>query len=484
MAEVIAAGASLGNTLSDLLLAPDIEPGADPSYQLCKAIYLYHPLGRKMAEAPTILAQSQAREVVVDDAPSDRVVQRFRDVWDSLGCDKHIFNVVRQSRIYGIASIAALVGEEDPAEPMGWEDLASKEVGFNVLDPLNTAGSLVLNQDPNAPDFQKHAGIRVFGKKYHRSREVTLLNEEPIYIAFTSSAFGFVGRSVYQRALFPLKSFVQTMITDDLISLKVGVLVAKVKNAGSIVNQAMKTFVGLKRDVVKEAQVGNVISVGPDEAIESIDMQNLDGPFELARKNILKNIATAADMPAALLENETMVSGFGEGTEDAKNIAKFVDRHRQEIDPVYAWFDRIAMRKAWTEEFYETIRHDFPEEYKDVPYQTAFVRWQNSFKAKWPSLLTEPDSERAKTEKVKLEGVVSVIQVLGAMLDPENKARLVQWAVDEVNESELLFATDLDFDADEFAAYVPPDPFAEGSAGAGEEEKQALRPPRPMRVTG
>jgi len=33
---------------------------------------------------------------------------------------------------------------------------------------------------------------------------------------YTQAAFGFVGRSVYQRPLYPLKSFVQTMITDDL----------------------------------------------------------------------------------------------------------------------------------------------------------------------------------------------------------------------------------------------------------------------------
>ena len=33
------------------------------------------------------------------------------------------------------------------------------------------------------------------------------MNQSPIYIEFTNSAFGFVGRSVYQRRLVPDENF-------------------------------------------------------------------------------------------------------------------------------------------------------------------------------------------------------------------------------------------------------------------------------------
>ena len=41
------------------------------------------------------------------------------------------------------------------------------------------------------------------GQQYHPSRARICLNEMPVYLGYTNSAFGYVGRSVYQRALFP-----------------------------------------------------------------------------------------------------------------------------------------------------------------------------------------------------------------------------------------------------------------------------------------
>ena len=99
-----------------------------------------------------------------------------------------------------------------------------------------------------------------------------MMNEEPIYIHYTSSAFGFVGRSVYQRALFPLKSFIQSMITDDLVTFKAGLLIAKQKPAGSIVSSMMKAAAGIKRTMLQEGATGNVLSIDIDEEIGSIDL--------------------------------------------------------------------------------------------------------------------------------------------------------------------------------------------------------------------
>lgn len=449
-------GSNVGSQLRQLLMADDIEPGSQPSYQLCKAIYLYHPLGQKMVEAPTRLAQSQKREITVAASPGKYVVDAFEAEWKALCADKHIFNLSRQSRIYGVASIAMLIDGVKTSEPLDYMSLPGQTISFNVFDPLNTAGSLVLNQDPNDTDFQKHVGIRVNNEYYHRSREVTLLNEEPIYIAYTASAYGFVGRSVYQRALFPLKTFVQTMITDDMVVRKAGVLVAMIKQAGSVINKTMQMVTGFKRSIVKEAETDNVISIGDGDKIETLDMKNLAEPYQGVRSNVLKNIATAGDLPAQILENETMVSGFGEGTEDAKNIAKFVDRHREELNPAYSWFDLICMHRAWSPEFFDSMQKKFPETYGNRSYKDVFYEWKNSFKAMWPSLLTEPDSEKAKTADVKLKAIIAALEVLLPGLDPENKARLVQWAQDNINELEFLFGSRLELDVDALANFLPP----------------------------
>lgn len=467
---------NLGNALQTLLMADDIEPGDPPSYQTCKAIYTYHPLGAKMAESPISIAQSQKRTITIQNGPEDRCREAFLREWEEVSADKHIFNTMRLARVYGISSVAMLAEGVPPSRPIDYKALKSLKLGFNVVDPLNTAGSLVLNQNPNALDFQKVHGISISGIPYHPSRSVTMMNEDPLYIDYTVSGFGYVGRSVYQRALYPLKSFIQTMVTDDLVSLKAGVIVAKQKMPGSVVNNAMRSILGLKRSIVQEARTGNVISIGLDEFIESIDLKNLDGPVAMARRNIIENIATSAPMPAKLLLQESFAEGFGEGTEDAKYVAGFVDGVRVQMLPLYNFFDKICQYRAWNPEFYKTIQRDFPH-MANVGYTQAFYNWTNSFAAVWPSLLTEPDSEKIKVDDVKLRAIIALLEVLLPALDPENKVRIIEWACDNFNELKLLFGTKLEIDYDALEDYEPPQVTGLGGEdGDDEKEPEAPRP--------
>jgi hypothetical protein len=470
-------GSPLGGPLSTFLTCAEIAPGDEPSYQACKAILQYHPLGAKMARSPVKLAQSQLREVSVQAGPaSDMVREAFEDEWKALNVDAAILNVKAQSRAYGVASVAVVTEDSTPTDrpirPESWPDL---KIAFNVFDPLNTAGSLVLNQNPNAFDFQKATnGVRVMGTNYHPSRVNVVLNEEPIYISYTTSAFGYVGRSVYQRALYPLKSFVQTMLTDDMITRKAGVLISKQESPGSIIDNVMGLIAGVKRGMVRDAVVGNVLSIGVNEEITTLNMQNLDGAYGIARTNVLKNIATSADMPAWFLENETMVAGFGEGTEDAKNIAHYIDGLRTEMGPTYAFFDEIVRRRAWSVAFYERVKKKFPEYVGSKGYAQMYYDWSNSFDAPWPNLLTEPDSEKAKTEDVKLKGVIAAVEAIAPLLDPENKATLLAWAADNLNQNKVMFQTELVLDEDAIRNWQPPTP-PNGEAEPGEPAE-----PKPM----
>jgi hypothetical protein len=278
------------------------------------------------------------------------------------------------------------------------------------------------------------------------------MNEDPIYIDFTSSAFGFVGRSVYQRALFPLKSFIQSMITDDMVVRKVGVLIAKQKSPSSIIDNVMLKMAGFKRAILKEAQTDNVVSIGVDEDVESLNLQNLEAPFTTARRNIIENIASAAPMPAKILLEETFAEGFGEGTEDAKYVARYIDRERIECKSLYDYFDQIVMYRAWNPDFYKIIQEKYSQ-YKDVPYNVAFYRWRNSFKAEWPSLLKEPPSEEIRVEDVKYRALIAAVEVLAPLADPVNKARLMQFLADNMNENKLLFPNPLELDLDELESH-------------------------------
>jgi hypothetical protein len=429
----------LGAGLQQILYADDLLPGDAPDYQLCKSLWLYHPLGGRMAESPIKLAQSQDREISVPDGPEEALVEAFSDMWKELDASNVILNTVTQARVYGVSSVAMLTEGQNSKEPVDFKNFYKKPVSFNVFDPLNTSGSIVMDQDPNSPFFQKHRDIRVAGQVYHRSRTCTVMNGPSVYIAWTTSSFGYVGRSVYQRGFYPLKSFLQSMITDDMVTRKAGVLVAKMHQPGSIVNRAMQAMFGHKRYLLKESRTDNVISIATDEMIETLNMQNIDGAYGMARNNILKNIATAEDMPAKLLTQDAFVEGFGEGTQDAYEIASWIDRFRIDMGDIYGYFDGVVQRRAWNPEFYLTIQKRFPEEYGDRSYEDAFSTWRKSFKAVWPALIREPPSEKVQVDDVKLKGVIASVQVLAPLLDPDNQARLLDWAAANLNTHEELF---------------------------------------------
>ena len=441
--------AVLGGALSNMVSSNDIILGDQPSYQLCKDIYLYHPLGAKIAEKPIELAQSQPRKITIPDSPEDVVLKQFMKGWEQLKADERIFDHWRWARVYGISALAVRERGVADNQPVDFKNLWKHDLEFSNYDPLNVAGSLVLNQDPNAFDFQRVVnGIAVSGQPFHRSRAVVVMNESPVYVAYQSSTFGFTGRSVYQRALYPLKTFISTMRADDMAARKVGLLVAKIKQGGSFLDNIMTSVTSIKRSLLKDAETDNVISIGEDDDIQSLNLQNLNQTLEQARKDCLENIASAVPMPAKLLTQETFAEGFGEGTEDSKQIAMFVDRVRKSMRPSYDFMDHVVQCWAWNPDFYETIRRRFPEEYGDVPFETAFYRWRNSFTWEWPNLLKEPDSELIKVDDVKLRAVIALLEVLLPLLDPENKLIAIEWACDAFNELRLLFGDPLEFDYD------------------------------------
>lgn len=454
----LAVGGQLGPQLSQMLLADEIQPGSAPSYQLCKTIYSYHPLGSKLADAPITMAQSQAREIEVPVLGEEMLVQQFRSTWETIshvGASIVLHNATKTSRIYGISALAVGQVGVDPAEPLDLGKIAEADLYFNVMDPLNTAGSLVLNQDPNAPDFLKPGFIVVNGQKYHPSRTLVILNEQPVYIDWTNSAFGFSGRSVYQRALYPLKTFLQSMITDQMVTQKAGLLVAKMQAPGSIISNLVQSMFAWKRNALKSGVTGQVISIGVDEAVETLNMVNLEKAGRFARDNMLKNIATAANMPASMVNNETLAEGFGEGSEDAKQIARYIDFVRIEMKPQYDFMDAVVQRRAWTPAFYETVKKEH-REYARVPFETAFYDWKRAFRATWPNLLVEPDSEKAKTQDVRFKSVIAFLEIAGPQLDPENKARLLMWAAENVNQAPELFASKIEFDEELIQKWTPP----------------------------
>lgn len=443
--------------LAQMLESEDIEPGSEASYGLCKLIYLYHPLGAKMVDRPVKMAMYEPRSVQVQSPVRKQLADAFEREWKAIKADSYIANVARQSRIYGVASIAMLVNGEDTNEAVVFEKLAGAAITFNVLDPLNTAGSIVLNQDPNATDFQKVAAMHVNSKPYHGSRYVVTMNEDPIYLAYNGAAFGFNGRSAYQRALFPLKSYIQVMRSDNMVARKAGLIIAKMKNMGSAIqNKIQQAASSIKRIMLRQGGTGDVLQIGPDDVVESLNLQNLDKTLDTARNHIIADIASACDMPAIIMNSETFTKGFGEGTEDAKAVAVYVDDVRKWLEPLYQFFIRIVQYRAWDETFFAALKTEVPELNGD--WKSNFTDWCRTFDYVWPSSLKEPESEKVKVDETRAKTVVSVGEVLLPQFttDPTNRANLIMWMAENMNMNERMFGSRLELDGDELLKYQPP----------------------------
>ena len=246
------------------------------------------------------------------------------------------------------------------------------------------------------------------------------------------------------------------MITDDLVTFKAGLLIAKQKPAGSIVNRLMQTAAGIKRTYLQEGATGNVLSIDIDESIEAVDMNNTNTAMTTARDNIIANVAAASDVPAMLLKDEAFTQGFGEGTEDAKAIVQYVEGIRTDMESLFKFFDKIVMHRAWNREFFEAIQNKYPDVYGKMSYEQAFYKWQDEFKAEWESLLEEPESEKVKVEEIKLKGVTELLRTMLPVIDPQNRAIALQWAQDNVNEMQDFFKSQLNLDPDLIAEYEPP----------------------------
>jgi hypothetical protein len=459
MSEVnINRGSTIPSALMQILDVNNIEVGTDVGYETCKILWAYHPLGGKLVEKPVKMALAKPRTITIDAEPKDELVDAFNREWEKIGAINHIRDIMYIARVYGASAIVYGDPNTPTDQPIDVWKLNDIDIYFNQLDPLNLAGSIVSNQNPNAPDFQKpNVYITVAGQPYHPSRACVVYNNTPIYLRYQASAFGYTGRSIFQRSLYPLKSFVQSMITDDLVTTKAGLLIARIKPAGSMVNRLMQKSAQIKREYLQDGMTGNVLSIDIDEDISSIDMANTDTAMLTARDNIIANISASSDVPAILLKDEAFAQGFADGTEDAKAVSQYIDGIREDMRGIFEYFDKIVQHRAWNREFFEALSQQYPEYFEGKTYEECFYEWQKAFKAEFPSLMEEPPSAKVAVDEVKLRGITEILRTLLPISDAENKGRLIEWAVDNLNEMQDMFKSKLDVDIEAIAEFEPPE---------------------------
>jgi len=128
---------------------------------------------------------------------------------------------------------------------------------------------------------------------------------------------------------------------------------------------------------------------------------------------------------------------------------------------LYKFFDKIVQHRAWNKDFFEAVKNKYPEAYSNKTYEEAFYHWQEKFDASWESLMEEPESEKVKVSDIKLKGMTEILRTMLPVIDPMNRAKLMEWAQDNINEMPDMFQSHLDLDIENLMDYEPPTPMPE-----------------------
>lgn len=463
---------NLSSELSKILDSDEIQPGTDVGYELCKLLWQFHPLGGKLVEKPITMAMCKPRLYSVETDPDERVVRQFEKVWKRMNMTERIKNLFFVSRCYGAGAVGVGSDGTSCKEPLPTFGLQEEDVYINVWDPLNAAGSMVTDQNPNSRHFQQaNKTLKISGKQWHHSRTLKIFNGTPIYLEYQNSTFGFTGRSVFQRVLYPMKSYVGTMTANDLVSQKAGVMVAKTAQNGSMISGIMAAAAKAKREIVKIARTGGVINIGTTDEIESLNLQNIDKALNAARDNIISDIASGSDVPAVLIKEEAFSQGWSDGKEDSKAISQYVDGVRETISPVIEYFEQLVQYIAWTEDFFNSLKNDYPDIITE-DYQTTFYQWRREFTAKWQELVEEsPDKHRESDSKV-VQQAVALFSAVSPQVDPVNRANLADWLSNVANGTKTYGDVPLIIDMDKLSKYQPPPPQDPNNGGPTNPETE------------
>ncbi|MDI2113060.1 anti-CBASS protein Acb1 family protein [Commensalibacter nepenthis] len=433
------------------------------SYDLCKQLYVYHPLGKRIVDLPIDLTLNKDRILNVKHELSPELLEQFNKKWKELNLTRVIRNLAVTSRLYGIAALFIKAdGVEDNKKIPDDKTLNNYKITPLVYDALNIAGSATGNQNIDSVDFLELKDVYRSGTALAKDRSIILSNGDPIYIEYINSAYGYAGRSVFQNCAGLLQSYLDVMEADNTVARKVALIVAKLNQGGSA-TRVQEAANDQKRNLLQEARNDNVLSIGTNEDIDTLNMTNVDNSLDTSRRHIIEDIANAIDLPVILLNGQKFTGGFGEGSEDTKNIGRHIDNKRQWLEPIFDFCDNLVMELAWdfnfidslnskNSSFYDKNLTSFEE--KQRLYKVKFQELKNSFSYSFPSFLTETEAEILDGDVKKINSMKTIFESVYDKVDPQTKSQLICWMMDNFNDLRSVNKVKIDYNPDEIKEFI------------------------------
>lgn len=392
--------------------------GEDLSYLDCRKIYKEWALGRKIARALPNFALSAERKIIFDNMPSE-LSQLFIETARTLELNKTIKELIVTIRVFGMGGLYISHSEVDSNTSLTYNDMNKGHISFNIIDPLNLNGTII-ETDPLSPMYQKVKQVVIQGKEVNLSRCYIGFNDHSFYLDYIPSNFNFGSISIYQN-MVGLITIWNTCITAlERLATKAGGILVKHRDSG-VLNSITLRATEKMLSVINDMRNDGIASINQ---ADSIELFNLTGISEIdAIIERLNNCILMAlnDTPGAILLDNKLSNGLGDGTEDMKAILMAVEDFREtHLRPLYNFVDRFILYITFNDNVLQQIKSKYKSDFSGLTISELRENIINSFRFEWGNLYPESEATLTENQSRKLDNLLKLRELGANTQDLEN----------------------------------------------------------------
>lgn len=389
------------------------------SYQDCLNIYKYWPMGIRIVSSLPNFALSVGRKINFGEYPKE-CIDRFNEVYKELRLNEiikqHCYNV----RIFGSSSILIQTDDENYEKSISMNKIRnSKHLRFIHCTPFMTAGSIV-EINPLDKRYLEPITIKVTNTEVHLTRMIWTNNNEPQYLQWTPSSYNYAGRSVFANMVDLIKYWNRSLIALQRIATKAGGIIVKNRSEGSLLNSITMNTGNKFLETIRNMTNDGIASIAHNDEIEFFAL-NGTSEVELIINKFNECLQLALnDTPTAILLDERLAKGFGNGEEDFKALLIAVESFRNNIlSPIFDRIDEIVCYRAFDNDFLDSLRAQYKSDLKKKSNEQILLELIDEFSYEWEPLYPESEASRQDNLGRKLDNLMKLRDLGVAVSDIE-----------------------------------------------------------------
>lgn len=380
----------------------------DLTYEECRDIYRYWPLGKRVASALPDFAMSAPRKFFVKDAPEE-VNSKLLETANEMEIDQIVKKATLYARIYGLSALfVTQQGNKKVEDPLTHKDIQNNGVVFNVLDPLSMGGSIQIDNDPLSSTFSKPIDIKIRGNSVHTQRVEILYNDIPLYYKFNPSSFSFSGPSIYQNMTLLIRAWNRGIIALQRLATKAAAMVKTTKESANVTGFS-QTAAAKNLELIRSMENDGIASLRSGDTIEFFTLTGVQEVDTIIQQLNTGLMMALSDTPSGILLDKNLSVGLNDGSEDMKAILMAVDNFRlRMLKPLYLFTDKFLCYKAFSFEFIKEMIDEYPDLYRGKKENEVLTEWCQNYSFDWGELYPQSDGEKADTEGKRLDNLLKL----------------------------------------------------------------------------